>query len=102
MSASSRRGRAFVIDPFREIIIFKNRLFMSVFFAKDFMQDRVLFVGSRVGIAGGRDGWVKRSAFRVGKWAQEAKDSWRQSATAAGSTHVSRDHRSEARSAQPA
>ena len=31
-------------------------------------------MSARAGIAGGRDGWVKRSAFRVGKWAQEAKD----------------------------
>jgi hypothetical protein len=59
LSAADRPDR-----PCWRIITLKNRLFASVFFAKDFMQDcSILFAGSRAGIAGGRDGWVKRSAL---------------------------------------
>src|ERR1700730_11026397 len=46
MSAPTRRGRALVNDPFRQIIMLKNRLFMSTWIFERFVQNRViLFVG---------------------------------------------------------
>jgi hypothetical protein len=73
MSASTRRGGAFVNDPFRQIIMLKNRLFMSTWIFERFVQNRVILFVGECRHCGGRDGWVKRFAFRVGKKVQEAE-----------------------------